>query len=299
MKASRKLLALILVLVAGILAAGCGGSSPENKTLTLGDIGWDESVAISNLSKTLLEDDVGYGKVDLQTLDVALLFEGVDNGDLNAFQDVWLPNHKEFVNKANHSELLNPWFQGQTSFGIAVPDYVRTKGGDEVKTIPQLNDTDIDEILGIEPGAVISETIPDDVIPTYDLQQTYVPSSTAAMLSEVDSRYNSNKDFSFVAWSPHWMNQRYNFHLLDDPEDALGDLNDPAQMLTIINDKLPDDDPVAYAFLNAITLDDAQLDDLENTINDAGDPLKGARQWADANNDVVQPWIDAAKNAQK
>jgi glycine betaine/proline transport system substrate-binding protein len=293
MKASRKLLALILVLVAGVLAAGCGGSSPESKTLTLGDIGWDESVAVSNLSKTLLEDDVGYGNVQLQTLDVALLFEGVNNGDLDAFQDVWLPNHKDFVDKANDSELLDPWFQGQTSFGIAVPDYVN------INSIPQLNDTSIDEILGIEPGAVISETIPNDVIPTYELKQNYVPSSTAAMLSEVDSRYKNNEDFSFVAWSPHWMNQRYDFHLLDDPEDALGDLNDPAQMLTIINKDLPDDDPVAYAFLNAIRLDDAQLDDLENTINEAGDPLEGARQWADANPDVVQPWIDAAKNAQQ
>jgi glycine betaine/proline transport system substrate-binding protein len=292
MKASRKLFALILVLVAGALAAGCGGGSPENRTLTLGDIGWDESVAVSNLTKALLEDDIGYGNVELRQLDVALLFQGVDDGELDAFQDVWLPNHQQFVDKASNTKLLDHWFQGQTSFGIAVPDYVNAK------SIPQLNDTSIDEILGIEPGAVISEKIPQDVIPTYSLKQNYVPSSTAAMLSEVDTRYKNQEDFAFIGWSPHWMNQRYDFHLLDDPQDALGDLNDPAQMLTIVNKDLPNDDPVAYAFMSAITLDDAQLDDLENTINESSGPLEGARKWADANRDVVQPWIDAAKNAQ-
>ena len=94
------------------------------------------------------------------------------------------------------------------------------------------------------------------------------------------------------------MNQRYSFHLLDDPQDALGNLNDPAQMLTIVNKDLPNNDPVAYAFMSALTLDERQLDDLENTINEVSDPLEGARKWAEANRDVVQPWVDAAKNAQ-
>jgi glycine betaine/proline transport system substrate-binding protein len=52
-------------------------------------------------------------------------------------------------------------------------------------------------------------------------------------------------------------------------------------------------------FLSALTLNEEQLDDLENTINEVGDPLEGARQWTEANRDVVQPWIEAAENAQE
>ena len=298
MEASKKLLAIILVLMAGVLVGSCGGS--QNRELHLGDIGWDESIAVSNLTKALLEDELGYQNVQLQTLDVALLFEGVGNGELDAFQDVWLPNHQQFVDKQEDSaQLLDPWFQGQTSFGIAVPTYVKTNDGQDVMSIPQLNDTDIQEIYGIEPGAVISEKIPDDVIPHYKLKQDYVTSSTAGMLSEVDSRYKNKEDFSFVGWSPHWMNQRYDFRLLDDPDDALGELNDPAQMTTIIDADLPNKDPVAYAFMKALTLNEEQLNDLEDTINEVGDPLEGAREWANNNRDVVQPWIDAAKNAQE
>jgi glycine betaine/proline transport system substrate-binding protein len=147
---------------------------------------------------------------------------------------VWLPNHQQLLNAVQDDVvLLDPWFQGRTSFGIAVPSYVN------IQSIPQLNQTDIREIYGIERDAVISQRVPDQVIPTYELEQEYVESSTAGMLADVEDRYSSGEDFAFIAWSPHWMNQRYNLRLLDDPEDALGDLNDPARMTTIVNEDQP------------------------------------------------------------
>ena len=262
--------------------------------LVLGDIGWDESVAVANLTKVLLEDEIGYGSVELQRLDVDLLFEGVAEGDLDAFQDVWLPNHQQFIAEYGEDLVrLDPWFQGQTSFGIAVPDYM------SVMSLEDLNDTQVDQILGIEPGAVIMERIPDSVIPAYRLEQQLVESSTSGMLSEVEARYNNGEDFAFVGWSPHWMNQRYDFRYLEDPEDALGDLNDGAELSSIVNEDLPDDDPVAYAFMDALTLDEAQLNDLESTINETGDPLKGARRWVEENPNVVRPWLEAARNAEE
>ena len=293
MKTSRQLLAIILVLVVGVLVTGCGGSS-QNKELRVGNIGWDENVAVSNLTKVLLEDDLGYDNVELKTLDVGDLFRGVGSGDLDAFQDVWLPNHKDYLGEVQDNvEQLDPWFQGTTRFGIAAPTYM------DITSIDQLNGTDAEDILGIEPGAVIMEKIPDEVIPAYGLKQDLVESSTAGMLSEVKNRYNNKEDFAFVAWSPHWMNQRYEFSYLDDPKDALGELKDPAQLSTIVNKGLNDKDPVAYAFLKAMRLDEEQVNDLEDVINDAGDPLKGARQWTQDNRDVVEPWLEAARNAQQ
>ena len=283
-----------LLLAVGVLVAGCAGSE-QKRELTVGNINWDESIAVSNLTKVLLEEEIGYENVELRTLDVEQLFEGVGSGDLDAFQDVWLPNHREYLNPVEDDVvLLAPWFQGQTSFGIAVPSYVN------IQTISQLNQTNIREILGIESGAVISRRILESVIPTYDLEQDYVESSsTAGMLAEVENRYNNGEDFSFIAWSPHWMNQRYDHTLLDDPEDALGDLNDGAEIAMVVNEDLPDDDPVAYAFMEALTLTEEQVNDLEDTINEAGDPLEGARQWAQDNRDVVEPWLEAARNAQE
>jgi hypothetical protein len=73
---SRKPWIVLLALMAGILAAGCAEENAkltETKNLVVGDIGWDEGVAVSNLTKALLEDELGYESVELRTLDIASL----------------------------------------------------------------------------------------------------------------------------------------------------------------------------------------------------------------------------------
>jgi glycine betaine/proline transport system substrate-binding protein len=60
---------------------------------------------------------------------------------------------------------------------------------------------------------------------------------------------------------------------------------------------LREKDPVAYAFMDALALTEAQINGLEYTINQEDDPLAGARRWASDNREVVRPWIEAARNA--
>ena len=296
MKASKKLLAVILALVVGAVVSGCGGGgggSPESRDLNLGvATGWDEAAVVANLSKIVMEEDLGYGEVRLQELELGPVIQGVASGDLDAYQDIWLPNHQAQIDEVeNDVILLDPWYDGTTEFGIAVPTYMTN-----VNAIPDLNQTSIDQILGIEPGAIISERIPESVIPTYGLEQEYVQSSTPSMLSQVEELSDNREEFAFVAWRPHWMNQRYDFKYLEDPEDGLTDLNDGATILSIVNEDLPDDDPVAYAFLDAITLTEDQVNEIEN-IN-PNDYAESARTWLEDNRDVVQPWIDAAREAE-
>ena len=294
MKAGRKLLAVILALAVGALAVGCGSSS-QNKELKLGYIGWDESIAIATLTKVLLEDELNYDEVRLEQTDsVRYLFQGVSTGDMDAFQDVWLPQQKAYLGEVEDQvEQLDSWYRGTTRYSIATPSYMG------ITSIDQLNDTDVDLIFGIEQDVDIMEAIPDSVIPEYGLEQKLVQSSTQGMLAEVEIRYRNQEEFAFVAWSPHWMNQRYDFDYLDDPEGALGDLTQSAEILTIVNEDLPEDDPVAYAFMEALTLDEEQLNDLESTINEAGDPHEGARRWAEDNREVWEPWVEAAWDAQE
>jgi glycine betaine/proline transport system substrate-binding protein len=300
MKSSRKLLAVILALTTAALVAGCGGGggggggSAESKDLNLGvATGWDEAAVIANLTKIVMEEDLGYGEVRLQELELGPVIQGVASGDLDAYQDIWLPNHAAQISEVENDVVqLDPWYDGETEFGIAVPTYMTN-----VNAIPDLNQTGITQILGIEPGAVISERIPDSVIPTYGLNQEYVQSSTPSMLSEVNNLSENQEEFAFVAWRPHWMNARYDFKFLEDPEDGLTDLNDGATISTIVNEDLQEDDPVAYAFLDAITLTEEQVNEIENI--DPQDYAASARTWLESNRDVAQPWIDAANQAQE
>jgi glycine betaine/proline transport system substrate-binding protein len=297
--AFKKLMALLLALAAGALATGCGGvlGVAGGKELTLGYIVWDENVAVSNLTKVLLEEDLGYEKVELQLIDVEVVkqvFQGVADGDLAAFQDVWMPNLEENLSKVQKDVVhLDPWFEGETSYGIAVPDYM------DVRSIAELDEAGTDLIIGIESGAAFHPQIKNKVIAGYNLDMKLVEGSTPAMLFELEKAYKERQPIVFLRWSPHWMNAEYDLRYLKDPKDLQGDFNDPAKISTIVNKDLPEDDPVAYTFLKAISLNEEQLNEMEADINEAEDPVKGVKAWLKGNRDTVQPWIDAAEKAQE
>jgi glycine betaine/proline transport system substrate-binding protein len=297
--AFKKLMALLLALAAGALATGCGGvlGVAGGKELTLGYIVWDENVAVSNLTKVLLEEDLGYEKVELQLIDVEVVkqvFQGVADGDLAAFQDVWMPNLEENLSKVQKDVVhLDPWFEGETSYGISVPDYM------DVRSISELDEAGTDLIIGIESGAAFHPQIKNKVIPGYNLDMKLVEGSTPAMLFELEKAYKERQPIVFLRWSPHWMNAEYDLRYLKDPKDLQGDFNDPAKISTIVNKDLPEDDPVAYTFLKAISLNEEQLNEMEADINEAEDPVKGVKAWLKGNRDIVQPWIDAAEKAQE
>ena len=288
-------IALVLALAVGVLVSGCGQSdSPESRRLVIGYIGWDENVAVSNLTKLLLEEDLGYEEVQLQLTDVDAVFEGVADDEMDAFQDVWLPNHNDRLEEVEGDvELLRPWFRGQTKYSMAAPSYMG------INSIDQINDTEATRIIGIEPEAEMMEKIPNGAFDAYDLQQDLVQAPTEGMLAEVEKLYTAREPFIFVAWSPHWMNQRYEFEYLEDPKGALGDLTRPSELHTIVREDLSSEDPVAYEFMKEVTLTEQQINTLEDVINTEGDPIRGSRAWLEENREVVQPWIDAAKRARE
>lgn len=287
---------------AGLMGlAGCGsagsGSSSSSKSLTLGSIGWTENIAVSNLTKVIFEEDMGYDEVEVQgPLELGLLFQGVAKGDLHAFQDVWLPNHKTFINKPqlkDDLELLDPWYGGQTAYGLTAPSYMG------VKSIADLADVDTDEIIGIEPSATFMPQIEDKVIPAYNLDMKLVTSSTAGMLSSLQKAYDNQEPIVFTGWSPHWMNEEYDFRYLEDPKNAQASWDDPARISCVVNADLRDEDPAAYAFLKALSLDEKQVNEMGVAMQEAGTgkEVQGIRNWYKDNGDAVKPAIDAAKKA--
>jgi glycine betaine/proline transport system substrate-binding protein len=246
----------------------------------------------------VLEEELGY-EVELYVTNEEVLkqvFRRVAGGDLNAFQDVWIPNHKNYLSEVRADvEHLDPWFEGETVQGLAVPDYM------DVHSVAELDRAGTDMIIGIEPGSAVHPQIKNEVIPGYDLDMKLVEASTPAMLSELEMAYEEREPIVFYAWSPHWMNTRYNIRYLEDPRDLQGDFNDPAKISSIVNADLREDDPTAYAFLRALSLDEEQVNQLEAEINEAGssNPEEGIRNWLADHRNTVRPWINAAKKAQE
>lgn len=101
-----------LLLVVGALATGCGGGD-SGKTLDIADIGWTENTAIAQLTKVLLEEELGYEEVTIHTRDLDSVYEDVAEGELDAFQDVWLPNQRALLGSVEDDvEQLGFSYQG-------------------------------------------------------------------------------------------------------------------------------------------------------------------------------------------
>jgi len=284
--------------------AGCGSSSgggsgsSASKTLTLGSIGWTENVAVSNLTKIVMGDELGYDVQIKGPLDVGPLYQGVASGDLDAFQDTWMPNHKVYLSKPQiepRVELLKPpWYEGKTKYGLTVLAYM--KG---ITSIADLNHAGTNEITGIEPGAAFMPVIEKDVIPAYNLDMKLVTSSTAGMLAELERKNAAKEPIVFTGWSPHWMNLKYDIVYLKDPKDAQGAFDNSSTVTSTVNKDLESKDPTAYAFLSSIRLNETQVNQIEDEMNKAGtgNEEKGVKNWLTDNSQIVKPWVEAAKSA--
>jgi glycine betaine/proline transport system substrate-binding protein len=288
------LAALLLALATGSLAAGCedaGSASPassDGERVSLGHVEWDESVAVSNLTKVLLEE-LGYEQVELRRGKPGAILRGVASGDLDAFQGLWMPNHEALLRNLEEErvQLLNPWLIGTTRSSLAAPEYMG------VRSLDELGDAGVQEMIGVEPGAAPVE-VPTALPSRYSLERDLYP-TTSAMLSEVDRLYKARKPFVFLAWSPHWMNEEYDFDYIEDPNGALGDLTQPAWLQMVVRKDLREEDPLVYALLDAILLTEHQVHDLELAIRDAESPQEGANVWVGENEELTQGWIETAR----
>lgn len=278
-------------------AAGCGGggagSSGGSKTLTIGNIGWDEDVALNNILKVLLGDKFGYD-VKLQLGDAGPIYQGVSTGDIDAFMDTWLPSTqatywKRYKGKV---EKLPPWYEGKATIGLAVPDYVK------VKSIAELNKYRSEfggKITGIEAGAGEMNVVKTKVIPGYHLHYSLEAASTPAMLAALKKAIAAKKPIVVTLWKPHWAFTAYPIRYLSDPKGLMGK---GEELSAIVTKNLHQEKPEAYAMIKAIKLNPSQLGKLEIEINKSG-PGKGARSWLKKNQSLVKPWIEAAKKAKK
>ena len=294
MSSSRKLLlTLVFALLVGLIG-GCGGGggqsggggAEDGNSLTIGYIEWDEDVAVSNLAKVLLEDDLGYN-VELTLLDVGPVYNGVAQGELDAFLDVWLPTtHQTYWDQYKDQVVdLGQWYEGTASLGLGVPDYVEAQS---IQDLNQYRDEFGGQIIGIEPGSGIVRVTAENAIPDYGLDYELVESSTPTMLSELEQALQNQEPIVFTAWKPHWMFTAYDIRYLEDPKGAMGGSE---QLSAIAREGLQEDSPEAFELLDNIYLTEKQLGELELAIKEAGDPEQGVRDWLEQNREAADSWL--------
>ena len=282
--------AVALGAAAALALTGCssssdsGGSTDSSQELTIGLFNWDEAIAVSNLWKVVLEDE-GYD-VKLAAADPGPVFQGLADGDYDAVLDVWLPlTHASYLEQYGDDIVeLGAWNdEAKLTFAVNADAPI-----DSLDELAANADVFGNTIVGIEPGAGLTETTENAVIPGYGLEKmTYITSSTPAMLTELDNAMESGDDIVVTLWRPHWAYDAYDLKDLEDPQGTLGDAESLYSFgsLTFVEDF-----PEVAVWLQNFKMDSDRLHSLENLLfnentTDDYEPL--VREWIADNQDYV------------
>jgi glycine betaine/proline transport system substrate-binding protein len=257
----------------------------EKKDLTLAVFnGWDEGVATSWLWKTILEDE-GY-TVELEYADPAPVFEGISSGDYDFTTDIWLPlTHKEYIDSYGDEIVdLGAW-NDESKLTLAVNENA------PIDTIEELKDNaDLfgNRIVGIEPGAGLTATMENAVIPTYGLEDMeFMTSSTAAMLSELKSATDKGENIAVTLWEPHRAYAQFPLKNLEDTEGAFGETE---SLHSYGSTEFTESSPKAAAMLENFTMDSETLMSLVKAMfidYEGDDYAPVVEKWIEDNQEYV------------
>jgi glycine betaine/proline transport system substrate-binding protein len=281
-----------------LLAAGCGSDdggdtgagsdgASADKSITLGIIpSWTDGLSTAYLWKDLLEDD-GYDVEIKELADAAPLYAGLANGDIDVYPSAWPEvTHKSYMDKyGDDIEDTGTYYDG-AKLTFAVPTYSEI---DSIADLPAHADELDGKIIGIEPGAGLTETTKTSVMPTYGLDEdfTLVESSTTAMLAQLKKATQAEEPIVVTLWRPFWANNEFPVKDLEDPEGALGEAEG---LHELARTGFAEDYPEVAEMMGALKLDDEQYGSLEDLVVNKygqGKEAEAVEEWLTDNQDVV------------
>lgn len=285
------LAAIAATLALGLSACGSGAGatldSGDKKDVSIAVFnGWDEGIAASELWKAVL-DEKGYN-VKLENADAAFVYSGLSTGDYDVSLDTWLPvTHKSYIEKYGDKLTdLGVW-NDEAKLTVVVNKDAPIDSLDELAANA---DKFGNKIVGIEPGAGLTEVTTKKVIPAYGLDKMdYMTSSTTAMLSELKTATAKGENIAVTLWRPHWAYDAFPVKDLKDPKGALGKAEGIHSYSRLDFDK---DYPVLDGWLKNFRMDSKHLYSLENAMfngaktNNYGPAVK---KWIADN----QEWVDS------
>lgn len=295
MKKRHLISALALGAAATLALAGCAGgadasgsdaSGEASKDITIGVFnGWPEGEAASYLWKIALEDK-GYN-VTLEYADAGPVFAGLAKGDYDLALDGWLPTtHASYFEQYGDDIVdLGAWNE-DAKLTIAVNADAPVDSLADLAANAEAFDN---RLIGIEPGAGLTEATQNEVIPTYKLDgMDYITSSTPAMLAELSKALDSGKNIAVTLWRPHWAYDAFDIKDLADPEGTLGAAE---SIHTVTRTGFADDFAEVNGWLKDFTLSSDLLFSLENVMYNTDETVTDyteiVRTWMDENKDYV------------
>lgn len=282
------MLAVSLVLVGGLVVCGCTttedtGAVGQQKEITIGYVTWDSEIASTNVLRQAFEQ-AGYD-VELVAVDVGPLYQALAKGDVDCTVSAWLPGtHKTYMDTYGDDFVMVGKNLEGAKIGLVVPEYVTIDSIEDLNAEKEKFDG---KIIGIEPGAGIMR-LTEDAIEAYGLDFTLISSSSAGMAAELRSSINDGDWIVVTGWTPHWKFARWDLKYLEDPKGVYGG---DEYIATLARTGLETDKPEAYTILTRFSWTPEDMESVMLAIEEGRSPEVAAKEWVDANQDVVDAWI--------
>jgi len=250
---------------------------------------WSESVALTNLAKILLEEQMGF-EVETKLTDVGDAYSEVANGKWDVFADAWLPEtHRNYMEmypgKIEKLGIIYP----HARTGLVVPDY------SQYHSIEDLKGTNV-SIAGIDPGAGVM-TQANQAIRQYELDGVQLENlSEREMTDRFSEAFKRREEIVVTGWDPHWIFDRYEARFLDDPKSAFGTQENIYAIGTAgLEERLPS----VVRFFERMQLSERQFNSLIDYMHNEVNPEDGIRKWMQKNDYVINQWVKNLKPERK
>ncbi len=274
---------LNLAIVAAIMMAvtSCAEKS-EKKEVFIPYPNWSEGIAMTHLAKAVL-DQKGYD-VEIKPIEPGPIYASLSKGDADVFLDAWLPyTHEEYWDRfGDQIDHIGTAFENGTT-GLVVPSYVT------IDSISQMNDYVEEfggEIIGIGSGAGVHRNTL-KAIEEYDLDFEQVTSSGTAMVAALEGAINDEEWIAITGWKPHFKWARFDIKYLEDPKGIY-----PTDEIHILARKeFTSDFPDLAVFFDNFKFEESKLYELIDAVENANDPLEGAKQFYLSNKAMVDGWF--------
>lgn len=266
-----------------MITAGCNldvWNSEDDRSISLVYTEWSEGMALTYLSKILLEEKMDYN-VEIKLTDVESAYNEVATGNMDIFADAWLPltqqhyydKHQDDVDKLG---IIYP----EARTGFVVPEYSRLTKVEDLKNYGY-------PIVGIDSGAGVmskSRAALDKYAPGRELLNL----SEEKMVARLDDSIKRRKEVVVTGWEPHWMFARYDVRFLEDPDSVFGTRE---KIYAISRKNLEAAHPHAVRFFERMQFSESQLNQLVYSMRKYEDPLTGIREWIRKNEYIVNQWV--------
>ncbi|MEI9425772.1 glycine betaine ABC transporter substrate-binding protein [Mesorhizobium sp. Cs1299R1N1] len=267
---------------AAMFCMALGSAHAEEKTITVGTLGWDDMTSITGVTKTVLEN-AGYKVKVVAFSDWGIAFAALAHGDVQIMTA--LPDyttHDYWQKNMSKLEKLSAVSYGLYQ-AIVVPKYVPI---DSVEQLNGIADKVDNKIIGIEAGSGIMREA-QAAVKEYGLKLKLIEGSTAAMVAATKAAVDRKEWIAVTLWEPSWMMTKFDMKFLNDPKGVFP----PKEAYYWIAQKgFSVDHPNARELIAGVFLPLQEMSAIHARVSDGLTMEQAVKEWTDKHPDLLKRW---------